>query len=279
MSMTGPDRVADALERNQAARAALLHRKLVKLARPRIALRRAADGTWRASQNADGRRRVLAVFSDGEIRELCRDGALGPRATTTGAIGIREKQDAPDEVLVLTEAGFSRVRRGPDGDFAAQSAPRLREKLQGPDGVWVEVERRADARARFEGTLSRSEAEAAARLSADHSRAEAGPRLCAAWDAPPIARAERGPGSGPGMREAAAYDARRRVEAAFRALGPDLGAIVRAFVIEEAGLSELERRFQWPPRSGRIGVRLALQALALHYAGGSRDLRSDEEPR
>ncbi len=279
MSTPKPDRVAEALERNQAASAALLHRRLVKLARPHIALRRAADGSWRASQHADGRRRVLAVFSEVEIRDLLGSGALAVRSALAGKPEGGAKAECPDEVLTLTEAGFSRVRRGPAGDFAAQSGPRIREKIESPDGIWVEVERRADARARFDGVLDRREAEAAARLAADHSRAESGPRLCAAWDAPPISRAERGPGNGPGAREAAAYDARRRVEAAFRALGPDLGAIVRAFVLEEAGLAELERRFHWPPRSGRLGVRLALQALALHYAGGVKDLRSDEEAR
>ncbi|AZB55371.1 helix-turn-helix domain-containing protein, partial [Cereibacter sphaeroides] len=59
--------------------------------------------------------------------------------------------------------------------------------------------------------------------------------------------------------------ARERVAAALRDLGPGLGDMVLRCCCFLEGLEAAERRMGWSARSGKIVLRIALQRLRRHY--------------
>jgi DNA-directed RNA polymerase specialized sigma24 family protein len=67
-------------------------------------------------------------------------------------------------------------------------------------------------------------------------------------------------------------EAEQSLEAAIRALGPDLAETILLSVCREEGMEDIEARLDFPARSGKIVLRIALRALARHYAAvGSGD--------
>lgn len=73
-----------------------------------------------------------------------------------------------------------------------------------------------------------------------------------------------GPGGGAGLTDAA-IDARRRVNAAIEAVGPELADLLIDVCCLLRGLADVEKHNSWPQRSGKVVLRLALAALARHY--------------
>ncbi len=61
-------------------------------------------------------------------------------------------------------------------------------------------------------------------------------------------------------------DARRRFDRALADVGPGLRDILIAVCCYLEGLEEMERRLDWPQRSAKLVLRLALERLADHYA-------------
>ncbi|SMH57141.1 hypothetical protein SAMN05661107_3360 [Maritimibacter sp. HL-12] len=75
-------------------------------------------------------------------------------------------------------------------------------------------------------------------------------------------------GSAPTRR----LEAEESLSAAIRALGPDLAESVILAVCHEEGMEEIEDRLEFPARSGKIVLRIALRSLQRHYAStGSGD--------
>lgn len=66
--------------------------------------------------------------------------------------------------------------------------------------------------------------------------------------------------------------AERSLEGAIRALGPDLAETVLLGVCQEQGMEDIEKRLDFPARSGKIVLRIALRSLARHY----REVGSEE---
>jgi hypothetical protein len=62
--------------------------------------------------------------------------------------------------------------------------------------------------------------------------------------------------------------ARERVRAAFRLLGSDMGNFVLDVCAFLVPLQEAEARRSWPPRFGKLVLRMALARLAAHYGLG-----------
>lgn len=106
--------------------------------------------------------------------------------------------------------------------------------------------------------------EAAERLREDFELAQMGPRVAQNWDRF-LTGADRGAfqpdsglGEGPGQ-------ARGRVAAALRDLGPGLGDIALRCCCFLEGLEVAEKRMGWAARSGKIVLRIAFMRLRRHY--------------
>ncbi|GGD31720.1 DUF6456 domain-containing protein [Sinisalibacter lacisalsi] len=69
-------------------------------------------------------------------------------------------------------------------------------------------------------------------------------------------------GAGPTRR----LEAEQSLAAAIRALGPDLAESVLLAVCHERGMEEIEDQLDFPARSGKIVLRIALRTLHRHYA-------------
>jgi hypothetical protein len=74
-------------------------------------------------------------------------------------------------------------------------------------------------------------------------------------------------GAGGGGNEAAAA-ARRSVAEAVSAVGAEFAGVLIEICCQETGLCALEKKRGWPPRSGKVVLKLALKALADHYGFG-----------
>lgn len=104
---------------------------------------------------------------------------------------------------------------------------------------------------------------AGARLSADLTGAGMLPKTTMDWSRG--APSDRG-GVRTGLNATeASVAARQRADAALRAVGPDFSGLLIDICGFDKGLETIERERNWPVRSAKVVVRLALDALARHY--------------
>ena len=166
-----------------------------------------------------------------------------------------------DDAFVLAPAGTGRLEAWrAQGLVPAAPAP----------GALTYLRKRADHGGR--AWLAPEHVEAAERLARDFEFSGRRPRVTMNWERPPgdaRTAASGSPGQG-------AIDAGRRCAAALEAVGGEMADALFRAVCLGAGLTEVERRFDWPARSGKTVLRLALDRLAAHYgliAGGRREGR------
>ncbi len=105
---------------------------------------------------------------------------------------------------------------------------------------------------------------AAEQLREDFELAQMGPRVTQNWERF-LTAGDRGSFQPDGKSGGGARDARERVSAALRDLGPGLGDMVLRCCCFLEGLEVAEKRMGWSARSGKIVLRIALQRLRLHY--------------
>lgn len=212
--------------------------------------------------NGDRRRRAAARVSAAEVKELAASGAIA-------RIG-----DAL-EAYTITEAGRARLRRGqaaPSERFAAQHRTVIDRSLIDEAGDVRQVRghdphpalKRIAALRDANGApwLSAAEIATANWLRADWERAQAGLVRGSDWAAPPRGSTSRGPGNAQEDALAARCDAGRRTYEALAALAPQLRRVVERVVLQEDGLEAIERAENWPPRCGKIALKLGLAQLA-----------------
>ena len=222
----------------------------------------------------DGRMAQTAVVA----REAAQAFALNDWIVCrkTGRIASYEITSAGSAALkrLLGEADRSRIGMAeastPFGDqhriwetreIADDSGPRRLRYNAAESPVAVLARRRdKDGRPFLEPDL----AEAAERLREDFELAQMGPRVAQNWDRF-LTGGDRG-GFRPELGKAEGpADARERVAAALRDLGPGLGDMVLRCCCFLEGLEAAEKRMGWSARSGKIVLRIALQRLRRHY--------------
>ena len=114
------------------------------------------------------------------------------------------------------------------------------------------------------GWLSQEEFDAGERLRADYNRSVLTERITSDWEA---YKAPGRSGRGRSREDAptSALDAKDRVVDALGAVGPGLDRVLSAVCLRQTGLEAAERAENWPRRSGKAILKLALQRLAIHY--------------
>lgn len=114
------------------------------------------------------------------------------------------------------------------------------------------------------GLISARQFEAGEKLRGDWERAALGPRVTMCWDAPPPDRNARGPAD-PAAPTLAQIAARRRFDAAAKAVGAGLGDVLWRVICAGEGMRDAERALGWPARAGKLVLGFALDRLADHY--------------
>jgi len=112
--------------------------------------------------------------------------------------------------------------------------------------------------------ISQEEFDAGERLRSDYNRSVLMDRFTSDWEAykaPVQAGRSRSKEDAP----SSAIDAKDRVMDALAAVGPGLDRILSAVCLRQSGLEAVEQSQNWPRRSGKAILKLALQGLAIHY--------------
>lgn len=121
--------------------------------------------------------------------------------------------------------------------------------------------------------LSEAHYAAGERLRLDYGRAALNPQMGMNWSA----NGQRSGGSGRAVGDAndASLDARDRVNDALSAVGPELSGPLVDVCCYLTTLSNVEKARNWPARSGKLILKLSLEALARHY-GMLREARGPD---
>jgi hypothetical protein len=106
---------------------------------------------------------------------------------------------------------------------------------------------------------------AAERLRRDFEIAQLQPRVTANWSASVATQRRTGDAAGLANLTDMAVAARLRFDRAMRSVGPELAGILVDVCCFVKGLETVERERQWPARSAKLVLRLALESLARHY--------------
>ena len=137
------------------------------------------------------------------------------------------------------------------------------------------LSRLAAGRGRHPAFLTSEEHQAGERLRADYTRAHIMAATIQRWDLQPRAA---GNATGAGDLSDSALDARRRVEKALLAIGPELNGVVIDICCYLKGLEMVERERQWPARSAKMMLKAGLGILVRHHGltsgiGGATHIR------
>ena len=174
-------------------------------------------------------------------------------------------------IFTITEEGRAHLRRekAEDAPFAAQHRTMETREIAGEGGrETLRVNTREDPLDVFRrgrhcaNLVGAAELDAAERLRCDLAKAQAVPQVTANWSRLVV----DGAGYNPGLSvPESILEARRRVDAAMRAVGPDFSGILMDICGFSKGIELLEKENAFPLRSGKVVVGFALRGLARHY--------------
>ncbi|WP_224406000.1 DUF6456 domain-containing protein [Afifella sp. IM 167] len=226
------------------------------LASPGAQLVEADGGVYRL-EGAPQRREVSLPLA----RRLLAEGLLseteGGRLAANAATSAFLRREAGEGDPFLAQ--HKRLGEA-EGAFPA-GAPRPSVDLdESPIGA---LARRSDADGR--PYLGPALVEAAERLRRDFERAGLQPRVTANWEASLKAARRTGERGGRDDLGQAALDAKSRLAAALKAVGPELEGVLVDVCCFLKGLEVVERERGFPARSCKLVLKLALMALARHY--------------
>lgn len=220
------------------------------------------------------------------VADARRPSSLFPATIAEAALAAEWIVLAGDGTVGLTRSGRAHLRRALSrsgapaagaGDKAASplardcpeqgddttpaiSAPAI--DLKESPLAWLARRQRASG----EPLISQAQLQAGERFRADFWYAGLSPRVTSSWSATATgSRSRKGGGRCPAEASDAAIAARQRVGKALHAVGPELGGILVDVCGHLKGLEEIERQSDWPKRSAKVILDLALSALARHY--------------
>lgn len=233
-------------------------RVLRRLTEKRLFLAPEAAGQFvlAGSKRAGRNMRVSAVI----VSEFRARGWIVPRGTTP-------------ETFALSDAG-ARWFASSGGDVFGAAKPFLTQRrVMTPEGaVTVNVNELESplARLRFRGQLTPVQYEAGERLRQDFTLAGLMPRLCADLAAP-ISNSARGAAAAPMTEKLIA--ARQRFRLAMASVGPGLSDLLFDVCCHLKGLEAVEASYEWPVRSAKVVLQIALDRLAAHYGIATRSTK------
>lgn len=127
--------------------------------------------------------------------------------------------------------------------------------------IWLARRKGTDGRP----LIAPHQLQAGERMRADFTLAQMMPRTTSNWDEP-ISRRNRDQVSGHVTDRVVA--ARQRVQRALEAAGPEFSGLLVDVCCFLKKLDAVERERQWPARSAKVVLQLALERLARHYGYG-----------
>lgn len=196
------------------------------------------------------------VFDDLVRQGFVRLKAGRASITASGRLHVTRQKDARVDALktqpVETESAIMATAAGPEAVTvnAAESPLAQLSRRKGRDG---------------QPFLCPREFEAGERLRADYGRGLIVPRTGMNWSFIGVSASSGRRGAAYVELSDAALAARRRVELALDAVGPELAGVLVDVCCFLKGLERVEAERGWPVRSAKIVLKSALAALARHY--------------
>lgn len=186
------------------------------------------------------------------------------RITSAGRSALRQMIDhtAPAPGMAEAPAAFGHARRPWEERPLSEEEGERRLRYNTAESPVAVLARRRDKDGK--PFLSADLVQAAERLREDFELAQMGPRVTQNWERF-LTGGDRGGFRPEAGRAEGPRDARDRVSAALRDLGPGLGDMVLRCCCFLEGLEAAEQRMGWSARSGKIVLRIALQRLRRHY--------------
>ena len=237
-----------------------------------LVLRRRDDG---ATCEAGDQGAQFAVFS-------LTTGKMKPRSQVTGGTVTellhRDWIEKSKSGFRLTAAGAAWLRRmkALEDGYRAQHQCRIDSQIRHTDGShqsvsvdakesplhWLRQRKNRDG----QFLINEPQFLAGERLRHDFERSQWTPRVTQGWDREFTAKRRTNEVSNVLADICdSALTARERVHRALEAVGPELSAVLIDVCCHLNGIEEAERLNNWPRRSGKILLQLALTRLARHY--------------
>jgi len=215
---------------------------------------------------------VVACANPGSVRvahrligEFRRRDWLAPRGTTP-------------ETFALGDAGLGWLRReqAAHEPFAAQHQLRSERLVKGADGaehlVVINDGEAPLGWLHHRGLIDTVQLEAGEHLRRDYTLAQLAPRMAVDLEAP-VVDGRRGLKAEPPLADTV-LAAKQRFARAMTAAGPVLSDLLFDVCCHLIGLEDAGGARQWPRRTARVVLHIALDRLALHYGMDMRNQRS-----
>lgn len=219
---------------------------------------------------------------DGKRRQI---GMIAREDWSAAIAGGWVEMDGEGKRGRLTRAARAELRRkrsssGGNGNRAGNAAPKPGSVPALPEVniaesplSWLRQRRDRDGHA----MISEAQFNAGERLRSDFWFAQMTPRVTTNWSATASAPLGRRNAAGACMElQDRVIAARERVHRALAAVGPELAGVLIDVCCHLKGLEDTERRANWPQRSGKVVLQIALTRLARHY--GLDALGQSREP-
>jgi len=195
---------------------------------------------------------------------------LVKKLQSSGLVQIRSQR------ISITSAGVSHLKRQmcDHQPYVSQHGQVQQSSTRISDQIHPVIKNTAESplsrlysRKQKNGTpyLTIEEYQAGDRLRNDFERAGLQPSITVRWDEMVSTGSKFGPGSEAGEMSDIAMDARSRLEKAINKIGPELSSVTLDICCFLKGFEIVERERNWPSRSAKLIIKIALAILARHY--------------